>query len=81
MPTPGHTPHSISLIVEQEDERVGVLGDLAMTRTDFERREFSHWYTGEQVELSNMSLNKIKEYKPTKIIPGHDRSFFTNENN
>lgn len=73
--TPGHTPNSISVIVEEESETVGILGDLAMTRNEYEKREFSHWYTEEQLHLLNSSLEKVNTYKLTKIIPGHDRAF------
>lgn len=73
--TPGHTPHSISVIVEDGEQTTGVVGDLAMTCQDFELKEFSHWYTKEQVQNSRKSLQDVMRYRPNKIIPGHDRAF------
>jgi len=74
-PTPGHTAGHISLIVEARDARVLVAGDLAMLRTEYTRREYSHWYSAEQLDALHRSLDRAQEYKPDLVIPGHDRAF------
>jgi len=74
--TPGHTPGSVSVLVETEGERVGILGDTAMTREEYVSRTLSHWYTPEQVKAINESLDKIADWGPTLVIPGHDRAFY-----
>ena len=70
--TPGHTPASTSLFVEAETDDVAVIGDVAMTRTDYTERNLSHWNTDEQVALLHESLNYIESLDPTIVIPGHD---------
>lgn len=74
-PTPGHTPASISALVETESEDVAIIGDVAMTEDEFRTRELSHWYTDEQVELIYASMDRIQELDPSVIIPGHDNKF------
>jgi len=73
--TPGHTPGSISVLVETEGERVAIVGDTAMTSDEYVNRTLSHWYTPEQVRGINESLDKIADWEPTLVIPGHDRAF------
>jgi glyoxylase-like metal-dependent hydrolase (beta-lactamase superfamily II) len=75
VPTPGHTPGSISVMVEVGSERIAIVGDCAMTRDEYERRRLSHWYTPDQVTSINASLDRIAARRPTIVIPGHDRSF------
>lgn len=74
MNTSGHTPGSVSVLVETEGERVAILGDTAMTRDEYVERTLSHWYTPEQVREINESLDKIADWEPTLVIPGHDRA-------
>ncbi len=74
--TPGHSPGSISVIVEQGSERIAITGDTIMTREQFETRKFSHWYTDEQKQEVNRSMDIILDFAPVKIIPGHDRAFY-----
>lgn len=73
--TPGHTPASISLLVETDDGDVAVIGDVAMTRSDYTERELSHWYTDEQLELIHESLDHIQALEPDTVVPGHDFAF------
>lgn len=73
--TPGHTPGSISVLVETEGERVAIVGDTAMTGDEYVNRTLSHWYTPEQVRGINKSLDRITDWSPTLVIPGHDRPF------
>lgn len=71
--TPGHTPGSISLIARAADRTYAIVGDNAMTRTEWTERKFSHWYPPEQAELIGRSLDRIAAEKPDRIIFGHDR--------
>lgn len=73
--TPGHTPASISALVETESEDVALIGDVAMIEDEYRTRELSHWYTDEQVELINESMDRIQEIDPDLIVPGHDSPF------
>lgn len=75
MPTPGHTLGSISVLVDTGIERVAIIGDLAMTEEWSKARKFSHWYSPEQIELTNESLDKVAEWGPTLVIPGHGDPF------
>jgi N-acyl homoserine lactone hydrolase len=75
--TPGHSPGSICVLVETEDERIAIVGDTAMTRDEYTKRTLSHWYTQEQVKGINESLDRIAEWGPTLVIPGHDEAFST----
>lgn len=75
--TPGHSPGSICVLVETEDEPIAVVGDTAMTRDEYTRRALSEWYTAEQVKEINESLDKIVEWRPTLVIPAHDQAFST----
>lgn len=75
MPTPGDTPGSISVLVDAGEERVAILGDLAMDEDWYKDREFSHWYSCEQIELTNVYLDKVAEWGPSLVIPGHGVPF------
>jgi glyoxylase-like metal-dependent hydrolase (beta-lactamase superfamily II) len=75
IPTPGHTPGSLSVLVAAGEERVAIVGDTAMTQAEYETRRLSHWYTDEQVAAINASLDRIVAWEPTIVIPGHDRAF------
>lgn len=70
--TPGHTPGSLSVLVEGESERVAIIGDLALTAEQYVYRKMSHWYTPADVAELNRSLDKIAAWNPTLVIPGHD---------
>lgn len=73
--TPGHTPGSISVLIETDVERYIATGDAAMTRREFETQELGHWYAGAQREQMARSLQAIHDLKPTVVFPGHDRAF------
>ena len=75
IPTPGHTPGSVSVLVEVGTERIAIIGDCAMTQDEYETRHLSHWYTEEQLTAINASLDRIAAWRPTIVVPGHDRSF------
>lgn len=76
--TPGHTPASVSAFVETESDDVAIIGDVAMTKSDYTERDLSHWYTEEQREQIHASLTKIQELEPSVVIPGHDYQFRPN---
>ena len=73
--TPGHTPGSISILVESDQGRVAIVGDVTMIRDEYEQRTFSHWYTDEQVRELNESLDRIMAWEPNWVVPGHDQMF------
>ena len=73
--TPGHTPGSISLLVNTPKGLVAIIGDVAMTKSEYITRKLSRWYTQEQKEMINRSLDKIVQFKPDLVIPGHDAPF------
>lgn len=73
--TPGHTPGHISVLVETGDERIAISGDTTMTRTEFEEGRFSHWYDQEQLAQLTASLERLRSWQPTLVMPGHDRAF------
>ena len=71
--TSGHTPGSLSVLVEGGSERVAIIGDLALTAEQYLHRKMSHWYTPADVAELNRSLDKIAAWNPTLVIPGHDK--------
>lgn len=75
LPTPGHTPGSISLFVETENKDIAIIGDVAMTEEEYKTRDLSHWYTEDQIVQINESMDKIEALDPDVIIPGHDKQF------
>lgn len=75
VPTPGHTPGSISILVDTGEERIAIIGDLAMTEEWYRSRKFSHWYDEEQSRLTNCYLDKIVAWAPSRVIPGHGPEF------
>ncbi len=74
--TVGHTPGSISAMVDTDEGLVACIGDAAIVKEDYlEFRE-------PQVVTKNISgataiesLKKIATYKPVLVIPGHDAPF------
>jgi hypothetical protein len=48
-----------------------------MFREEYTKRALGHWYTPEQVKDINESLDRIAEWGPTLVIPGHDEAFST----
>lgn len=73
--TPGHTPGSVSVLVEDGTERIAIMGDTIMTREEWLEGKYSHWYSAEQLAGLQKAAEMIKTYNPTIIIPGHDRMF------
>jgi N-acyl homoserine lactone hydrolase len=75
IPTPGHSPGHISLLVETAGDRVLIAGDTTMTRSEYTDRAFSQWYGPEQLAELNASLDRVQALEPTLVICGHDRPF------
>jgi glyoxylase-like metal-dependent hydrolase (beta-lactamase superfamily II) len=74
--TPGHTPGSISVLVDEGDKITAVLGDSIMTKSEwFSDDAFSHWYTDQQLDGLKKAKELIRAHYPFSIIPGHDRRF------
>jgi N-acyl homoserine lactone hydrolase len=73
--TPGHTPGHISVLIESGDERILIAGDTTMTRSEYEDGRFSHWYDANQQVQLTASLERLRSWQPTWVIPGHDRAF------
>ena len=75
VPTPGHTPGHLSVLVESGNERILIAGDTTMTRSEYEEGEFSAWYSPEQRAHLTASLERLRAWRPTTVLPGHDRAF------
>jgi len=74
--TPGHTPGSVSVLIDEGGQKTAVMGDSIMTRSEwFADNAFSHWYTEEQLYGLRKTKALIQAYCPSSIIPGHDRRF------
>jgi len=71
--TPGHTPGSISVLVDTPKGLVAIIGDTAMTRFEYEKRELSRLYTAEAKAQINKSIDLIQDLRPAIVILGHDR--------
>ncbi|MFN8592753.1 MAG: MBL fold metallo-hydrolase [Thermomicrobiales bacterium] len=73
--TPGHTPGHVSVLIKTDDERIVVAGDTTMTRAEYESGEFSHWYDASQRAQLAASRERLQAWRPTLVLPGHDRAF------
>jgi glyoxylase-like metal-dependent hydrolase (beta-lactamase superfamily II) len=68
--TPGHTPGSISIIIETIQGPVALIGDLAIQRQDYIERRLPQYVRDKEATLK--SHEKIRSLKPSVVIPGHD---------
>ena len=73
----GHSPGSICVLVETEEERWAIMGDTVMMRQEYTERAWGHWYTDEQVDDLNRAVDRVAEWGPTIVVPGHDSAFST----
>lgn len=62
-------------VVEMDTEGIAVTGDTTMTRTEYERGTFSHWYDEAQRKQLAASRERLMAWRPTLVMPGHDRAF------
>lgn len=70
IPTPGHTPGSVSVILENGEV---IIGDLMMAFVRTRRPGYPIWvYDSEQVKES---IQKVMSYQPTKIYASHGGPF------
>jgi len=70
--TPGHTPGSISAIVDSADGRTAVTGDAVKNAYEFRLGKPEIFFGREEDARESISkIAKIAEF----IIPGHDRPF------
>lgn len=74
--TPGHTPGSVSVIVETKEGTVAVVGDAVIVKEDLlELRPPSVVTQNISPEEAVRSLIAIRELRPRLVIPGHDAPF------
>ncbi len=74
--TVGHTPGSISALVETDEGLVACIGDAAIVKEDYlEFREPSVVTKNISGATAVESLKKVAAYKPVLVIPGHDTAF------
>lgn len=74
--TEGHTPGSISVLVDTEEGLVAVIGDAAVVKEDLLELKAPSVVT-KNIEASTAirSLKKIRDLEPVLVIPGHDAPF------
>lgn len=74
--TPGHTPGSMSVVVDTEVGTVVVASDTVPLFENWESAEpgMRHWPTAEAVSLSDLyaSYERIDRLSPALVLPGHD---------
>jgi glyoxylase-like metal-dependent hydrolase (beta-lactamase superfamily II) len=74
--TVGHTPGSISTLVETEEDLIAVVGDAVIVKEDLlELRPPSVVTKNIEADVAVNSLKKIRELNPKLVIPGHDAPF------
>jgi len=72
--TPGHTPGSISVVVDTPRGPVAIVGDsISRVKEDFLNRKPAFWEPDKETIIK--SWKKIRQLKPRLIIPGHDAPF------
>ncbi|MBI5669073.1 MAG: MBL fold metallo-hydrolase [Chloroflexi bacterium] len=73
LPTPGHTPGSISLLADINDQRVAFTGDLIAALGKVWSLAATQWtYNGaEGVGASMLSLLDLKDSQPDWLLPSH----------
>ena len=68
--TPGHTPGSISVIIETAQGPVALIGDLAIRSQDYIERRLPQYVRDKEALLK--SHEKINSLNPSVVVPGHD---------
>ena len=74
-PTPGHTPGSITLVTQVDNQRVAFSGDLMHSAGKVQTLYDLQYYYGEHegVDLSIYSLSELGQHKPDLLCPSHGR--------
>jgi glyoxylase-like metal-dependent hydrolase (beta-lactamase superfamily II) len=74
--TVGHTPGSITTLVETDEGLIAVVGDAVIVKEDLlELRPPSVVTKNIEADVAVNSLKKIRELNPKLVIPGHDAPF------
>lgn len=74
--TVGHTPGSITVVVETKDGLVACVGDAVIVKEDLlSLRPPSVQTVNIEAESAVESLKKIRDLEPYLVIPGHDAPF------
>lgn len=74
--TVGHTPGSITTLVETDDGLVALVGDAVIVKEDLlELRPPSVVTKNIEAEVAVNSLKKIRSLNPVLVVPGHDAPF------
>ena len=74
--TVGHTPGSISALVDTDEGLVALIGDAAIVKEDLlELRAPSVVTKNIEAEVAINSLRKIRDLNPVLVVPGHDAPF------
>ena len=68
--TPGHTPGSMSVIVDTSLGTVAIIGDLAIRRQDYIEKRTPIYVRDRKAIME--SHEKITKLNPVAVIPGHD---------
>lgn len=74
IPTPGHTPGGISVILETGD---AIVGDLIGSFLKPDRPSITLW--GNDLQLLKRSIDKVMRYRPTMVHSAHVRAFEATE--
>lgn len=74
--TVGHTPGSITTLVETDEGLVALVGDAVIVKEDLlELRPPSVVTKNIAAEVAVNSLKKIRSLNPVLVVPGHDAPF------
>ena len=74
--TVGHTPGSVTTLVDTEDGLVALVGDAAIVKEDLlELRPPSVVTKNLEADVAVASLRKIRDLNPALVVPGHDAPF------
>ena len=74
--TVGHTPGSISAIVDTDDGMIAIVGDAVIVKEDLlDLKPPTVVTMNVAAEKAVESLRKIKTLNPNLVIPGHDAPF------
>jgi glyoxylase-like metal-dependent hydrolase (beta-lactamase superfamily II) len=74
--TTGHTPGSITVLVDTDDGLVACVGDAVIVKEDLLQLKAPQVVTkNTSAETSIESLKRIAALKPVLVIPGHDAPF------
>lgn len=72
----GHTPGSITTLVETDEGLVALVGDAVIVKEDLlELRPPSVVTKNIEADVAVNSLKKIKALNPVLVVPGHDAPF------